>query len=110
MTVQEEGGSDRDEKPLVGIDGDGVCQLDTCKGSLQLVDEHRGAAVTRIDMEPEVVTPTDLDDLLQRVDGTGAGRADRRGHGERDRAAQPIPFDAALEGSSIHGAAPVRGH
>jgi hypothetical protein len=92
--MQKEAGRDRDKEPLVRVDGDGVGSIDAGECVLKLIEQSRRAAVARVDVKPQIVTSAQLGDLVEWIDGAGAGGTDRRRTSSRNSSSdanKPIP-------------------
>ena len=90
-------GDDGSIEPLVCVERDRVCTLDTTEERPKLVGEHDRAAVGGVDVEPCAHALGDVCERVERVDRPRPGRA-RRAHDRRGRdAGREIGGDESLE-------------
>ncbi len=94
---------------LVGVDDDGIDVGHAVEGGARLGREVVGepvvAAVGTVGVQAEAVALAQREDLRQRVDGAGRGRAECRNHG-----ADAAGREALLERRGIHAREAVDGH
>ena len=81
--LADEDGADlvRLEEPLVRVEHERVGALDA--GEEIRLDEPGGRAVRAVDVEPQVLAVAQVGEIVERIDGAGAGRAGRADDAER---------------------------
>src|SRR5579864_2156565 len=102
MTRQNDSGRERNRQPLVWINGDRVCQLDSTHPIAMLIGEHCCGSVSPIHMEPQVVTSAYIGNSHDVVYDSRARRPSRSDNAKRKTPSSPIFLNGSLQFRRIH--------